>query len=210
VVNTNNLQLTESQIIPIFPLHSVLFPRSRLSLQIFETRYVDMVRKCLREDSGFGIVLIRSGSEVMKPGEKLDVQRTGTYCRIIDWDQLPNRLLGISVEGICTFELIDLWQVEDKLCMGKVRLRNHDGITAEPLTVPEEHANSVALLNTLAKHPEISHSGVTPQLTNFREVAWLLSAFLPLPIQAKQQLLELSDPGSRIELIEQHLLEMHE
>ncbi|MEX2364989.1 MAG: LON peptidase substrate-binding domain-containing protein, partial [Pseudohongiellaceae bacterium] len=52
--------------IPLFPLNSILFPRGRISLQIFESRYLDMIRKCMKEQSGFGIVLINSCSEVAR------------------------------------------------------------------------------------------------------------------------------------------------
>jgi Lon protease-like protein len=66
--------------IPLFPLNSVLFPKGRISLQIFEARYIDMISNCLKEQSGFGIVLIETGSEVATTGQKLDIHRTGTYC----------------------------------------------------------------------------------------------------------------------------------
>ncbi|MGB1335305.1 MAG: LON peptidase substrate-binding domain-containing protein, partial [Luminiphilus sp.] len=48
--------------IPLFPLGTVLFPSGRLPLQIFERRYVDMISKCMREGTGFGVVWIRRGS----------------------------------------------------------------------------------------------------------------------------------------------------
>ena len=46
----------------LFPLNTVLFPGGPLPLRIFEPRYVDMVRECLREQRGFGVVLIRAGA----------------------------------------------------------------------------------------------------------------------------------------------------
>ena len=90
---------TQMETIALFPLNSVMFPKGRVSLQIFESRYVDMIRQCLRETSGFGVVLIATGSEVARSGEKLDVHRVGTYCEIVDWNQLPNGLLGITAEA---------------------------------------------------------------------------------------------------------------
>ena len=96
--------------IPLFPLNSVLFPKGRISLQIFESRYVDMIRNSLKTQSGFGIVLINSGTEVAKTGQKLDIHRTGTYCEVVDWNQLPNGLLGITAEGRSTFRVIESWR----------------------------------------------------------------------------------------------------
>ena len=55
--------------IPLFPLNTVLFPGGPLPLRIFETRYTDMVRRCMREQSAFGVVLIRAGAEVGEVSE---------------------------------------------------------------------------------------------------------------------------------------------
>ena len=57
--------------IPVFPLSSVLFPTGRLPLQIFEQRYLDLVRDCLKQDTGFGMVWITEGEEVAQPGTDL-------------------------------------------------------------------------------------------------------------------------------------------
>ena len=57
-------------IIPLFPLQSVLFPGGRLPLRIFEQRYMDMAKVCLKESTSFGICLIAEGEEVARAGEK--------------------------------------------------------------------------------------------------------------------------------------------
>ena len=64
--------------IPLFPLRTVLFPQGLLPLRIFERRYLDMIRRVLREDSGFGVVLIRTGAEV---GEIAELAEVGTFAR---------------------------------------------------------------------------------------------------------------------------------
>ena len=87
--------------IALFPLNIVLFPDGPLPLRIFETRYVDMVRRCLREDHGFGVVLIREGNEV-GPAETYDV---GTIAKITDFNQLPDGLLGLSCVGQQRFRI---------------------------------------------------------------------------------------------------------
>ncbi len=69
--------------IPLFPLNTVLFPGGPLSLRIFEPRYVDMVRRCMREGLGFGVLLMqRAGSETMPDS---DVAVVGTLARIEDF-----------------------------------------------------------------------------------------------------------------------------
>src|SRR5260370_28098980 len=88
--------------IALFPLNVVLFPEGPLPLRIFETRYVDMVRSCMRGDQRFGVVLIREGSEV-GPAETFDV---GTMAKIIDFHQLSDGFLGLSCIGEQGFRIV--------------------------------------------------------------------------------------------------------
>lgn len=191
--------------LPLFPLNAVLFPKGRIALQIFEARYLDMVRQCLRDGSGFGIVLIEQGSEVARPGQKLDIHRTGTYCEVVDWNQLPNGLLGITAEGRCTFRVLETWREANQLCRGVVSFRHQDGIEAEPLEVGEEFEEYVDLLRGLAKHPAIEELRLDVSFENLREVAWRLSELLPIANRQKQTLLELADPFARLQQIELYI-----
>ncbi|NCU80352.1 MAG: peptidase S16, partial [Burkholderiaceae bacterium] len=59
---------THVQTIPIFPLGTALYPDGILLLKIFEVRYLDMVKQCVREGSGFGVVTLNGGTEVRIPG----------------------------------------------------------------------------------------------------------------------------------------------
>src|SRR5690606_26553599 len=129
--------------------------KGRISLQIFESRYVDLIRDCLRNDTGFGVVLIEHGSEVARPGAKLDIHRTGTYCKVVDWNQLPNGLLGITVEGLSTFRIEETWQEPNNLCKAVVTFRPQDSIEAEGIEVGESFAEYVELLRGLSQHPAI-------------------------------------------------------
>jgi Lon protease-like protein len=191
--------------LPLFPLNAVLFPKGRIALQIFEARYVDMVRQCLRDGSGFGIVLIEQGSEVARPGQKLDIHRTGTYCEVVDWNQLPNGLLGITAEGRCTFRVLETWRESNQLCRGVVSFRHQDGVDAEPLEVGEEFEEYVDLLRGLSRHPAIEELRLDVSFENLREVAWRLSELLPIGNRQKQTLLELADPFARLQQIELYI-----
>src|SRR3954451_7087360 len=86
----------------LFPLNTVLFPGGPLPLRIFEPRYVDMVRKCMREGAPFGVLLIRSGQEV---GEVSSAASIGTSARIVDFHQMPDGLLGLICTGEQKFRL---------------------------------------------------------------------------------------------------------
>jgi uncharacterized protein len=195
----------QMETIPLFPLNSVIFPKGRIALQIFESRYVDMVRQCLRDSSGFGIVLIATGSEVAKLGEKLDVHRIGTYCEVVDWNQLPNGLLGITAEGRGTFQLVESWSESNKLCRAVVRFRTQDAITAAAVDVDEDFVEYVELLRGLARHPMIVDMKLNVSFDNLREVAWRLSELLPIANKEKQKLLELEDPIARLQQIELYI-----
>lgn len=191
--------------IPLFPLNSVLFPKGRISLQIFESRYVDMVSQCMKDGSGFGIVLIEAGSEVASTGQRLDIHRTGTYCEVVDWNQLPNGLLGITAEGRSTFRVVETWREANNLCRAVVNFRHQDSVDAEPLEVGAEFLEYVDLLRGLARHPAIEELRLEVSFENLREIAWRLSELLPIANREKQTLLELADPFARLQQIELYI-----
>ncbi|WP_455218077.1 LON peptidase substrate-binding domain-containing protein, partial [Kaarinaea lacus] len=89
--------------IPIFPLHAVLFPGGTLPLRIFEPRYLEMVSTCMKENKGFGVCLIREGSEVGKAANTYD---TGTLSEICYFNQQSDGLLGITAKGVQRFKIV--------------------------------------------------------------------------------------------------------
>ena len=96
---------SKRQEIPLFPLSTVLFPGGPLPLRIFEARYIDLVRRCMREESGFGVVLLTDGPEAGDgPTATSDV---GTYARIVDFSQQPDGLLGIQAAGERRFRILE-------------------------------------------------------------------------------------------------------
>jgi len=198
------------EIIPLFPLNSILFPKGRISLQIFESRYVDMIRQCLRDQSGFGVVLIEKGSEVANPEQKLDIHRIGTYSSVVDWNQLPNGLLGITVEGQTTFKIVESWREDNDLCKAEVVFRDFDSVNSDPVDVGEQFQEYVDLLQGLSRHPAIEELKLNISFENLREIVWRLSELLPISNRDKQALLELSDPFDRLEQIELYIRAMNQ
>ncbi|MDE0348137.1 MAG: LON peptidase substrate-binding domain-containing protein, partial [Gammaproteobacteria bacterium] len=87
--------------IPLFPLGQVLFLGGSMSLRIFEPRYVDMVSRCMREDSGFGVVLIREGRDTWAGNDAghPDIFNIGTFARIVDFDSSQGGLFNIKIQG---------------------------------------------------------------------------------------------------------------
>lgn len=194
--------------VPIFPLGTVLFPGGRLPLQIFETRYVDMVRRCVREDSPFAIMLIREGRETRLSADETPPEHaaTGTLVRISDFTELPSGLLGITVAGEQRVQLHERWEQPDHLLVGRVRPLQDPG----PVPLPEEYATFRDLLQQLLEHPAIRELGLEVDLDDGSAVAGQLTDLLPLDPAFKQGLLEESDTLVRLAALEAKLHTMQQ
>jgi Lon protease-like protein len=188
-------------IIPLFPLQSVLFPGGRLPLRIFEQRYMDMAKVCFKESGSFGICLIARGEEVTRPGQKpAEPHAVGTLAHIADWDMPQLGVLNIIAQGGERFRLLRHWTEESGLLRGEVEL-----IAAPPvLPVPGAYARLVPLLRALVEELAAGapHAPATPH--RFFDAGWLgmrYAELLPIPIVAKQKLLEVEDSIDRLEII---------
>ena len=175
---------------PLFPLPSVLFPHGRMPLQVFERRYLDLVRDSLRAGTGFGVVWLRSGAEVARPGEaEPQLGDCGTVARIVDWDQLPSGLLGVTVQGGVRFELHDARRRDDGLMVGD--------ITVEPPleTVPMQldWATLEEVLRSLETHPHVQRMGISIDYGDAWQVGCWLAQLLPLEESVKYELLACPD-----------------
>lgn len=177
--------------IALFPLNIVLFPDGPLPLRIFETRYVDMVKRCMREDAAFGVVLIREGNEV-GPAQTYDV---GTMAKITDFDAMPDGLLGLSCVGQQRFRIVSRSRQADGLNLGDV-----EWLAPEPtIAVPERHARLAALLQTVLPQLGEVYTGITMRLDDAAWVGHRLAEILPIPLAQKQGYLELDDPVRRLD-----------
>ena len=188
--------------IALFQLKSVLFPKGRLPLQIFEQRYIDLITDCMRNDKGFGVCLLKDGEEVVTPGARQQVHRVGTYAKIVDWDQLPNGLLGVTVEGVQKFMVQECDYDKSQVLRATVKFCDVDLIGEEAIEVDNQHEVLVDLVEQLVSHPVISKLGMNIAYHDLRELGWRLSELVPLSLERKQALLELQDPKQRIEEIE--------
>ena len=179
--------------LPLFPLSIVLFPEGPLPLRIFETRYVDMVRKCMRDGSNFGVLLIREGSEV-GPASTFDV---GTTAQIVDFHQLSDGLLGLSCFGRQRFHVDRRHQQSDGLHLADVTL-----LDEEPaLPVPSRHAHLAQLIrNVLPQLGEV-YANMAPRVADAAWVGHRLAEILPIDANDKQFCLELYDPIERLDFL---------
>ena len=194
--------------IPLFPLKVVLFPGGKLDLQIFERRYIDLVSSCMRSDSGFGICLLKEGDEVVHTEAKQTIHRTGTYARIVDWDQLENGLLGITVSGFDKFRVEACWQSDSGVLQARVQFSDSDSVNAKALPVDDEYQPLIELLENLERHPLVTEKKLVIDHSDLRAVGWRLSELLPIENEQKQDLLEIDDPDQRIEELERLVSDM--
>jgi Lon protease-like protein len=185
------LQATE---IPLFPLGTVLFPGGPLPLRIFEARYVDLVRRCLRDGSGFGSVLIREGVEAGGPALTFDV---GTYARIVDFSQEPDGLLGIRAAGERRFRILERRRERDGLNVATVEWLTED--PSQPL--PAEFAELGPALDAILAQVGEPFASLERHLDDAAWVAGRLAEILPVPPGHKQHCLELDDPVERLRFL---------
>lgn len=178
----------------IFPLNSVLFPGGLLPLRIFEQRYMEMAKACLKNDEPFGICLIQSGHEVGAPATPEPI---GCTARIVEWDMQQLGVLSIKARGGQRFRILESRVTETALTRASVEMLPQD-IDSE---LPEEFGACATLLKAVF---EEHGSAIVAAPLQFESSSWVSSRLveiLPVPLAAKQKLLELDDARQRIEIL---------
>jgi Lon protease-like protein len=170
----------------LFPLSGVLLPFGRMPLKIFEQRYLDLVRESMKTDAPFGVVWIRHGGEIgQRGGAAPELGDYGTCARIVDWDQLSNGLLGITIEGAQRFELRKTHTRSNGLVVGQVDLQQPT--VATPLA--EEWLSLLDVLRSLETHPHVQRMNLRVDYNDAWQVGYTLLQLLPLEECLKYELL---------------------
>lgn len=178
---------------PLFPLSTVLFPGGPLPLRIFEARYVDMVRLCMRQHRPFGVVLIRAGSEVGARSAS-ELSTVGTMARIVDFNSMPDGLLGISCMGERKFSIQKHWQQADGLHVGDVAFVAPE----ERVDLPGEFLHLGEVLRKVLPELGELYANVPKHFADASWVGCRLAEILPISLAEKQYCLELDDPIARL------------
>ncbi len=181
--------------VPLFPLHSVILPGGKIPLQLFEPRYIDMLTRCMKEDRGFVVVLLRDGRETGSTALFYDI---GTYVRVTDFQRLDSGLLGITVQGESKVAVVKCWQEPDGLNIGDVECL----MLEDSVDVPQEFAELPDILRALCRHPVVNNLDMTVDYDDARDVGWRLTELLPLDKDEKQRLVELQNPLERLERLQ--------
>ena len=165
-----------------------------------------MIASCMKDEVGFGIVLIEGGDQVLKaPEQQLpSVADCGTYCTIVDFDQRKNGVLEITVEGQVKFLVRDQSENSNRLMLAQVEFLPLEDET----NVPADKQHLIDMLRDVIRHPQLQGLQLSIDFNSAREVGARLTEMLPLPQQFKQQMLKLKDPLVRLSELEKQLLRM--
>jgi Lon protease-like protein len=183
--------------IPLFPLKTVLLPGNALELKIFETRYLDMIAACMREDSPFGVVLIHKGDETAVDA---DIYSVGTTAVISDWENRADGLLGITALGVERFEILSTRTRQNGLTLAEVAILEEDSMPE----MPEQFAYMLELLNHVSAHEGRIRDGDQ----SFCAILYQLIYLLPLEAELKQRLLEIPDCNDRAVILHAELIRL--
>lgn len=192
----NSLPLVD---VPIFPLGSVLFPGGTMSLKIFEQRYLDMAKTCLKTGSPFGIALIREGEEVGTPAAPESI---GTLAHVADWDMQTLGVLQLRVKGIERFKIVSRSVSAGGLIAGQVSM-----LPADAHVDCAEHAPCAAFLRTVFAQID---SRPLAEEERFDDASWVgfrITEILPFSTAIKQKMLELTDARMRLEILHRFLVD---
>jgi Lon protease-like protein len=191
--------MNEPRRIPLFPLNTVLFPGGLLPLRIFETRYLDMIGECMREQQGFGICAIRQGSEI---GTAAEIHDVGTLARVQDFDRNDDGLLCIVARGERRFRVIRHEVEASQLIRADVEWLEESPVVA----LPGDRQPLADFLRQLLRQAGPPFADLTADLASAGWVADRLSELLPFAIADKQRLLETDAPLQRLETLYRELL----
>ena len=202
---TQHLTLTS---LPLFPLNAVLFPGGTLALRVFEVRYLDMVRKCHKTGAPFGAIALRSGHEEVRragapPEQFHDV---GTLATIEHLETPQPALLAVACRGSQRFRILGRTLLAHGLWVADVEQLPSD----LPVPIPDDLAPiAIALAHVLTtlrqRAPPAPYTPPpTPTAAQLNDSGWVANRWcelLPVPLELRQQLMELDNPLVRLELV---------
>jgi Lon protease-like protein len=181
----------------------VLFPDGVIALKIFEARYLDMIKQCLREKTEFGVVSIIKNSDATEQDISLSFSKIGTLAQIEDFDPVQPALYMTKSFGTQRFKLLSSKQEANGLWMGEVELLDKDPL----IPIPLEHQGVAKLLDEILSVIQSEDLlGDAPFKKPFKtdDCGWVsnrLAELLPISLIQKNHLLAQTNPRIRLDLI---------
>ena len=170
--------------IPLFPLNVHLLPGGVIPLRLFEPRYLRMLG--LSQTHGFGLCLLGTRRE----DGQMPLLTLGTRVEVMDFNQLDDGTLGITVRGVERYRLHRVEMEPDGLLFGEVTLLPNWQITE---LAPDQEVLVRKLGEIFAEHPDFAAYYPQPEWANACWVAQRWLEVLPLSGEQKLPLLESDD-----------------
>ena len=186
--------------LPIFPLGIVVLPGNIQSLQIFEPRYLKMIKDVMRGDNQFVISLLSNSNQDISFKDK------GTLVEIIDFNDLPNGLLGITVKGATRVEISSAEINEDDYHIGQIFPISEPTVDDQALLA--KFPELINVLSQLKEHPKVRELPIDINLSSADSVSFHLGGLIPLSPLDKQLLLDAFDAGQRLNILSRLLDEI--
>jgi Lon protease-like protein len=183
--------------LPVFPLGLVAVPGTIQSLQIFEPRYINMIKNCMSNDHGFVIVLQK------KDELNFEIHKKGTYVEIIDFNNLPNGLLGITVRAENKVSINNLCQLEDGLNIADIKPEIDPEVDNQALIA--EYPEIINILSQIIKHPKVTELPIKVDFNSADSIAYHLAGLIPLTTNQRQNLLEAFDAAQRLAILSKYI-----
>ena len=193
-MKTNNL--------PIFPLGIVALPGTVQNLQIFEPRYIDMVKKCMKNNHGFVITFQKKLSDK----DDYEISEQGTYVEIVDFNNLPNGLLLINVKSLNKVSIKNIVKLEDGLNIAQTHPIVDPEVDDQALLAEFPEISNI--LSQLIKHPRVADLPINVDFNSADSVAYHLAGLIPIPWSHKQSLLEAFDASQRFSILSKYIDEI--
>ncbi len=197
--------------IPLFPLGTTLFPEGVLALKIFEVRYLDMVKTCLRNNSPFGVITLDQGSEVRVPDQAVEFYEIGTLASIIEFDAVQPSLFMIRCKGGQRFQIKNRSLHTNGLWWAEVSLIDNDPTIEIPAELESSGRALAKIIQTISDQHTAENERPFLKPYQLGDCAWVANRcaeLLDLPAAQKQHLLAMENPRLRLDMIQDILEDM--
>ena len=187
----------------LFPLSHGVFPDGMLQLQIFEVRYLDLMKRAHQNQTPFGVAWLRSGREVQVPGDEPSLYQHGCLAHIREFEQVQPNFFRVVCQGGLRFEIDSVSRGPLGVWQGQVTYLPQDTEIDLPSNL-QSHADRLGKVIASAQQ-----QGVIDRLPIFApyrldQCGWLANRYaeaMPLEPEVKQELLREIDPLRRMEAV---------
>lgn len=192
---------------PLFPLSHGVFPDGLLLLNIFEVRYLDLIRRSQREGAPFGVPWLAEGHEVQVPGHVPYLHPVGCMVEVVEVEEVQPAVLRVVCRGLQRFRLATHEAGPYGVWYGDVEMLPDD----QPVDIPPELQPLADQLGRLIRGAQqAGRLDEIPLLAPYRldECGWVANRWtelLPLPGELKAGLLATDDAFERLQRLSGYL-----